>query len=88
MFKQIFQALIHQFPTDTIQCGRIQRLVPLFKIEDGVLSYETKVCVPGRFVSNIMNMANDAQISGHFGFSKTLGRLQGYWKHKTRDFKK
>ena len=39
-------------------------------------------------MSNVLQLAHDSKISGHFGFYKTLSRLKNFhWKHKSRDVK-
>lgn len=50
--------------------------------------YNTKICVPRSAIHQVLSLAHDAKTAGHFGFLKTLSRLQNYhWKHKTRDVK-
>lgn len=45
--------------------------------------------VPRRCVSNILELAHDCRIAGHFKFAKTMSRLSNYhWRHKARDVKK
>ena len=71
---------------DAIQEERVRRLAPLFEWKDNRLWYESKLCVPRRNVREILQLAHDSTITGHFGFEKTMNRLeQFHWKHKSRD---
>ena len=66
----------------------MQSILPLFRKEKGLLLYRNKVCVPRRSVRDILHFANDAKVSGHFAYAKTLSRLNGYhWKTRYRDVK-
>ena len=46
------------------------------------------MCVPRRCVRDLLHLAHDCKIAGHFAFAKTLQRLEAYhWKNRTRDAK-
>lgn len=56
---------------------------------NGLLTYDGKVCVPRRAVRDVLREAHDARLGGHFGFTKTMSKLDGYhWKHKYRDVRR
>lgn len=77
-----------EFPEERVQRDKITRLLPLFRQQDGILFYQEKVCVPRSLIRDVLHLAHDTKVSGHFAFSKTLSRLDGYhWKNKTRDVK-
>lgn len=61
----------------------------MFEKDEGRLLYRGNLCVPKRSVSNILQMAHESKIAGHFEVSKTLSRLENYhWRHKGRDVKR
>lgn len=85
-FGPIFRSFNNKWPDDPKEKKRIELLKPSFELIDGKLYYEGRVCVPRKAVSEIIKLAHDSRLAGHFGFTKTLGRLSNYhWKHKTRD---
>ena len=89
LFGPIVKALGGELPTDPIQRERVSRLSPLFQQKDKLLYYGKRVCVPRSIVRDILHMAHDARVAGHFAFAKTLARLDKFhWKHKTRDVRK
>ena len=88
-FKPIFRALHGELPTDSKERDRVCRVKKLFSLNDGLLLYKNKVCVPRSHVRDLLHLAHDSKVSGHFAFAKTLARLDGFhWKGKTRDVKK
>lgn len=89
MFGPILKGLRKEFEGNPIQQERVRRLLPMFEERDRLLLYDQKICVPRTRVADIMELAHDISIAGHFGFSKTLGRLNQYhWKNKTRDVRR
>lgn len=86
---QIVRELKEVFPEDMVQRNKVSRLLPPFKYVSNKLLYAGKMCVPKLQVKNVLYAAYDASVSGHFGFVKTLGRLENlHWRHKSRDMKK
>jgi hypothetical protein len=84
----ILQALQGVLPADDISRRQVNRLLPMFTADEGLLRYENKLCVPRRCVSRLLQMAHDSRIGGHFGHAKTISRLANfYWRHKSRDVK-
>lgn len=76
-------------PNDPIQVNRLSSLLPNFHLQNGILYYKNLICVPRRILKELLQLAHDSSISGHFGAGKTLERLSKYhWKGKTRDAKK
>ena len=46
-------------------------------------------CIPRKPVSDVLHLAHDSKISGHFKFAKTRSRLSNFlWRHKSRDVRK
>lgn len=85
-FGPIYRALDGTTSRCEVQREHIARLLPLFKLNDRFLLYDSKICVPRRNVKEILKIAHDNKLSGHFSFIKTLSRLNGFhWKHKTKD---
>lgn len=85
-FGPVWKALNGTFPDDKIQRGRINRLLPSFKLDQGKLIYDNKICIPRCQVKEILSMAHDSRSSGHFAYNKTLSRLSRvHWRNKTRD---
>lgn len=86
LFGPVISGLKGHFPDDKVQKERIHQLIQSFKLEGNKLLFDGMVCVPRCFVKEIMHLAHDSKLSGHFSFTKTLARLQGfYWKNKLRD---
>lgn len=76
-------------PNDPIQVNRLSSLLPNFHLQNGILYYKNLICVPRRILKELLQLAHDSSISGHFGAGKTLERLSKYhWKGKARDAKK
>lgn len=74
------------FPSVDAHKDRIERLLLKFKTVEGLLYYEDKVCVPRRCVRDVLQLAHDSKLGGHFGFAKSLARVQRFqWKIKTKD---
>ena len=87
-FGRVVRALQGEWPEDDTQRRTVEKIIPMFKRDGSKLMYHGKLCVPRKSVSNVLQLAHDLKSSGHFGFSKTLSRLDGYhWKHKSRDVK-
>lgn len=71
---------------DAVTNERISRVLQLFEINDNILYYEGLICVPRKNIKDIMDLAHDNMVSGHFGYTKTLARLSAYhWKNKAMD---
>eukprot|EP00171_Calliarthron_tuberculosum_P023620 IDg23620t1 len=65
---------------------RVRQLMPLFILNNGRLFYDQKLCVPRKSVKQILELAHDTRVGGHFGFNKTLAILENFhWKHKLQD---
>lgn len=74
---------------DGIKDRKFKSLINMFHRDGSKLLYEGKLCIPRKSVRDLLHMAHDAKIAGHFGYFKTLSRLRNvYWKHKSRDVKK
>lgn len=86
VFGPIFRGLKGIMSNDAVQKERVKRLLPLFQMKDGNVIYDGLTCVPRCSVKELMHLAHDAKISGHFSFSKTLARLKRFhWRNKLRD---
>eukprot|EP00737_Agarophyton_chilense_P003919 gb/GEZJ01004734.1/.p1 GENE.gb/GEZJ01004734.1/~~gb/GEZJ01004734.1/.p1 ORF type:complete len:294 (-),score=32.76 gb/GEZJ01004734.1/:75-956(-) len=87
-FEPIVRALHGEWPEEEMKRRTVEKILPMFSQDGLKLKYAGKLCVPRNSVSNVLQLAHDSKISGHFGFSKTLSRLDNYyWKHKSRDVK-
>lgn len=65
------------------------RIKDLFNLYNGLTLYKKLFCVPRSYVRQMLHLAHDLKVSGHFAFAKTLVRLDGFhWKGRLRDFKK
>eukprot|EP00171_Calliarthron_tuberculosum_P001356 IDg1356t1 len=86
IFGPIVRALEGGWQKESILRRRIERLLPHFKMVGDRLYYESKLCVPRDNVSEILFLAHDCPVAGHFAFHKVLARLERFhWKHKPRD---
>lgn len=70
LFGPIYRALSGILPEDGIQRDRITRLLPTFRIESELLLYENRVCVPRKNVREILKLAHDCKVAGHFSAAK------------------
>lgn len=85
-FSPFFKALIGNLPDDATKKERILRLLPSFALQDDILTFNGKTCIPRRNVKDTMHLAHDSTTSGHFSYSKTLARLDNFhWKGKSKD---
>lgn len=85
-FAPFARALRGKLPEDEIQRDRVHRLLPDFDMNIDLLLYKGKVCVPRKNIKDILRMAPNSPIAGHFSYLKTIDRLQNFhWKSKTRD---
>lgn len=86
LFGPIVKGLRGDFPEDKIKLERMSRQLPFFTYEHGKLLYGNKICIPRSGVKEVLYAAHDSSVAGHFGFTKTLSRLDSYhWHHKSRD---
>ena len=75
--------------SDKIKDRKFKSLMNMFHRDGRKLLYQGKLCVPRKAVRDVLHLAHDAKVAGHFGYFKTLSRLGNfYWKHKSRDVKK
>ncbi len=87
-FRKIHKAFQGTFPQDEREKRVVERLLPLFEIQNGELKYQNRLCIPRRNVSKILDSAHDSKVGGHFGLAKTLSRLSGlYWRNMSKDVK-
>lgn len=85
-FADVFKALSGEDLKYSTKTARVSRLLGQFEIKDGILWYDSRICVPRANIKDVMLMAHDSVTSGHFGYSKTLARLDKYhWKNKSSD---
>lgn len=87
-FLKIVNALQGRYAEDKTDRYRLKALVPHFKLENGKLYFENKVCDPHQNIKEILRLAHDSPLGGHFSFHKTLSRLDKfYWAKKFTDIK-
>lgn len=88
-FSPIIKALKGDLPKEPVTCERIKFLLPHFRQEEGILYYKDMVCVPRKNVTELLQMAHNDKLGGHFSFIKTLSRLEIFhWQKKYSDVKK
>ena len=87
-FGPVVRAHEGEWPEDDTQRRTVEKILLMFKRDGSKLMYHGNLCVPRKSVSNVLQFAHDSKICGHFGFSKTLSRFDGYRKkHNSRDVK-
>lgn len=59
-----------EWSESAVERDRIKRLLPLFTMQDGRLMHTRQLCVPRRHVKDILRLAHDCNVAGHFGFEK------------------
>lgn len=85
-FGDIYNCLKGDGNVGKVKQSRTQRLLPRFSLRNELLTYDGMICVPRKNVRDILFMAHDNKAAGHFGYSKTLSRLERFhWKHKSSD---
>lgn len=83
LFGPIYRALNGEFPEDEKKKRRINILLPAFTKKGNKLIYGGKSCVPRNSIRDILFLAHDGKLAGHFGVSKTLHRLDNFhWRGK------
>lgn len=88
-FRGMYRTFDDIWPTDPKERRKLELLRPHFDRINGKLMYLGKLCVPRKAIPELLHLAHDTKVDGHFGFKKTLRRLEKYhWKHKTRDVKR
>lgn len=87
-FSKIVNAQQGNYPDDETSRERLKALLPHFEFKQGKLYFENKVCVPRQKIKDILRLAHDSPLGGHFSFHKTLSRLEKfYWPKKFTDIK-
>ena len=84
----VFGPLVHgfrgEFSSDTVHSSRVRHLMSRFSMNNGLIYYDEKLCVPRANIKEILALAHDSRTSGHFGADKTIARLSGFhWKNMT-----
>lgn len=83
-FTHIRRSIRGNLPGDSTQRHRINRLLPLFRLADGRLFHENKLCVPRQNVRDSLHLDHGSPTSGHFSSTKTISRLVNFhWRHKS-----
>lgn len=89
LFSPILQALEGTFPNNEVQTSRLKFILPDFPLVKGLLCYQNLICVPQQNVEDILRLAHDCPLGGHFSFHKTLYRLRKFhWTKKYIDIKR
>ncbi len=84
----VFKCMKGEEISDSVVKRKIEKLLPLFHLEEGELFYEGKLFVPRKAISTVLQLALDAKTFGHFGYLKKHSRLRNHHsKHKSSDFK-
>lgn len=87
MFRAIINALNDTFPEKQLEAERLKLLIRSFEFIDGILYYEGKICAPQQNNRELLSLVHDSPLGGHFGFSKTLSRLDTFHWHKNSNIK-
>lgn len=88
-FGAVFQTLRGALSRIEVEKDRWASPLSLFSLQDCVVVYRNWTLDPRKRVRDVLSMAHDSQISGHFGVTETLAWLQEYhWKSGMRDFKR
>ena len=88
-FGSVVAALDGEWPTDPKHRKRLEVMLPSFAKDDWRLLYKGKLCVPSHCRRQVLEMAHDSKVGGHFAFTKTLARLaEFHWKHKAKEVKR
>lgn len=86
--RSYFSGSVRQYGSQKVE-DRTNRLIPSFHLRENCLYYKQKLCVPHKNDKDILTMAHDCTVSGNFGFSKTLNRLERFrWHNKLRNVRK
>lgn len=76
-------------PKEAEEEKKLEKLIPMFRMEEERLFSNGRLCVPGNSVSKLLGIAQDSRIGGHFQFPKTISKLRNiHWRHKARDVKR
>lgn len=87
-FGPILRAMKDDWPSDQKKRVKLEKFIPLFQFDVKRVLYNRKLCVPRKFISTIMHIANNSKTDGYFNFSKTMAILDNFlWRHKARDVK-
>ena len=88
-FGPVIKAMKNEWPQDQIQSRKFEKILPMFRKDGERLYYHGKLCIPRKSVPDVLQLAHDSEISGHFKFAKTLPKLSNFhWRHNSRDFRK
>lgn len=88
-FRPIVKALGDEWPNDSKQRLKLEKLLLLSKLTDKKFLCLNKTWAPGKFLCSLLVIAHDSKPGGHFKFAKTLSRLSIlHWQHKARVWKK
>jgi len=87
-FGPVVRAMKGTWPKDPKEALRLEKVLPMFKMNGVKLLYNGKLCVPRKSVASVLQIAHDSRLGGHFKFAKTMSRLSNFhWRHKSRDVK-
>ena len=88
-FGPVVKAMEDEWPQDHIQRRKLEKILPMFTKNGERLYYNGNLCIPRQSVSDVLQLAHDSKISGHFKFAKTMSRLNNFhWRHNSRDVRK
>lgn len=76
--RNIYRVLVEEKLMEQIKQDRAIRMVQYTWIKDSVSYYVSGVCVSRCHIKNVLHLAHDNRIAGHFGYAKTLARLVTY----------
>ena len=63
-------AVEDKWPDDHIQRRKLEKILPRFKKDGERLVFNGKLCISRKSVSDVLQLAHDSNISGHFKFAR------------------
>lgn len=88
-FGALFRRFNKEWSSEPKEKRSVELLKPLFQKKDNKVMYKGRACVPRKAVRELIELAHEGRLVGHFKCTNTLGRLSNYhWKHKSRNVRK
>lgn len=58
------------YPLNMVQADRLSRYVSSFCVRKKFLYYKDRICVPSKYVRDMLQIAHDSKVVDHFEFAK------------------
>ena len=62
-FGPVLKTVEYKWPDDQIQGRKLEKILPMFKKDGERLSYNGKLCIPRKSVSDVLQSAHDCNTS-------------------------